>query len=120
MDAPKAPAGWYPDTTEPSQLRYWDGDAWTQHTAPADVPPPGGQGQGEPAGGTVACPYCSVSIADTAIRCPHCGGEQRYCPTCNDLVGVWSKQKFVGLARGGTKTQYRCLRCNRVLDGPRW
>jgi len=27
-----APAGWYPDGP---QLRYWDGSAWTEHTAPA-------------------------------------------------------------------------------------
>lgn len=27
-------AGWYSDPDEPSQLRYWDGEAWTSHTAP--------------------------------------------------------------------------------------
>lgn len=33
-----APAGWYPDPTPPSAvpgLRYWDGQAWTAHAAPA-------------------------------------------------------------------------------------
>lgn len=29
------PAGWYPDTTQPGQQRYWDGTAWTAHTAPS-------------------------------------------------------------------------------------
>lgn len=28
------PAGWYPDTTQPGQQRYWDGAAWTDHMAP--------------------------------------------------------------------------------------
>jgi hypothetical protein len=26
--------GWYADTSTPGQLRYWDGDHWTDHTAP--------------------------------------------------------------------------------------
>lgn len=33
-----APAGWYPDRS--GELRYWDGTAWTQHTAPDPVRPP--------------------------------------------------------------------------------
>ncbi|THG30731.1 DUF2510 domain-containing protein [Naasia lichenicola] len=34
------PAGWYPDNTDTSLQRYWDGTAWTQHTAPAAPPAP--------------------------------------------------------------------------------
>jgi hypothetical protein len=33
-------AGWYPDSRDASHLRYWDGQTWTEHTAPADLPPP--------------------------------------------------------------------------------
>lgn len=29
------PAGWYPDTAQPGQQRYWDGSVWTGHTAPS-------------------------------------------------------------------------------------
>ena len=29
------PADWYPDPQDPSLQRYWDGNAWTEHTAPA-------------------------------------------------------------------------------------
>jgi hypothetical protein len=29
------PAGWYPDSNDPTQLRYWDGSNWTERTAPA-------------------------------------------------------------------------------------
>ncbi|MFN8168955.1 MAG: DUF805 domain-containing protein [Candidatus Nanopelagicales bacterium] len=28
------PAGWYPDPAGPTTVRYWDGAAWTEHTAP--------------------------------------------------------------------------------------
>jgi hypothetical protein len=31
---PPAPPGWYPDTTRPGTQRYFDGVAWTAHTAP--------------------------------------------------------------------------------------
>lgn len=32
--------GWYPDPADPSQLRLWDGTAWTDQTQPAPTPPP--------------------------------------------------------------------------------
>jgi hypothetical protein len=31
------PAGWFPDSV-PGQLRYWDGNQWTEHVAPANAP----------------------------------------------------------------------------------
>lgn len=39
-----SPAGWFPDPAPPTPgqpplLRYWDGRAWTGHTAPAAIPP---------------------------------------------------------------------------------
>ena len=39
------PAGWYPDPKDPEHARYWNGSAWTAHTAPlerAQGPPPKG------------------------------------------------------------------------------
>ncbi|MEP6817300.1 MAG: DUF2510 domain-containing protein [Marmoricola sp.] len=36
-EQPTPPAGWYPHA---GGQRYWDGLAWTEHTAPVDVPPP--------------------------------------------------------------------------------
>ena len=42
------PAGWYP---QGEQLRYWDGTAWTEHTAPlqprAPVAPPTGNSKAD-------------------------------------------------------------------------
>lgn len=36
-----SPAGWRPDPWFPGQLRYWDGRAWTGHTAPIREHVPG-------------------------------------------------------------------------------
>ena len=32
--------GWHPDPSNPQQLRYWDGQQWTDHTAPAQPQAP--------------------------------------------------------------------------------
>ena len=45
-----ADAGWYPDPSDPTAQRYWDGSAWTEHKAPA----PGGQPAYQPAYATPA------------------------------------------------------------------
>lgn len=34
------PAGWYPDPSEPSVVRWWDGTQWTHHVQPAPQPEP--------------------------------------------------------------------------------
>ena len=35
------PAGWYPDPSNQTQQRYWDGKSWSEHTQPAaQMPPP--------------------------------------------------------------------------------
>ncbi|HWK20799.1 MAG TPA: DUF2510 domain-containing protein, partial [Microbacteriaceae bacterium] len=43
MSTPAAPAGWYDDGQHPGQQRYWDGEQWTEHFHPPQLPPaPGG------------------------------------------------------------------------------
>jgi hypothetical protein len=38
------PANWYPDPQTPGQLRYWDGQRWTQHVHPVQQPAQGAGG----------------------------------------------------------------------------
>lgn len=40
MRGPRAPAGWYPDPSDPKVVRYWDGTTWTDlAAAPAQGTP---------------------------------------------------------------------------------
>lgn len=36
MASKKIPAGWYPDPSDPSRSRYWDGRKWTDRTRRSD------------------------------------------------------------------------------------
>ena len=106
-----APSGWYTDPSEPGARRYWDGTDWR------------GQVVAQPqqqASSSRPCPYRAEPIAREALRCRHCAGELRHCSQCQTTVGTVARQKFVGLVRGGMKTQLSCLQCGKVLDGPRF
>ena len=47
---PKTPdPGWYDDPSNPSAIRWWDGELWTSHTKSRPAPPPSGRAYpGEP------------------------------------------------------------------------
>lgn len=64
------PANWYPDPDRPDLQRYWDGTAWTEHTAPAVRPQPavGGFQPPTPAG-TAPDPWLWQSIVVTLLCC---------------------------------------------------
>ena len=40
MAADARPAGWYDDEADADAIRYWDGSAWTPHTAPKSTDDP--------------------------------------------------------------------------------
>lgn len=40
MTGKKAPAGWYPHPSMADTRRYWDGERWTSHIAPAEPAAP--------------------------------------------------------------------------------
>lgn len=48
------PAGWYPDPQDDSRQRYWDGSAWTEHTA---------DGTGQAASGAAASSSASMATS---------------------------------------------------------
>lgn len=39
-EAPRVPAGWYPDPVGAPELRWWDGRSWTEHTTEPGTPVP--------------------------------------------------------------------------------
>ncbi|WP_207009707.1 hypothetical protein [Nocardioides aromaticivorans] len=82
--------------------------------------PPARPGEAHANGETRSCGYCTSEIPASALRCPQCSGEFHHCPRCNQLVAVSTKQKFVGLARGGRTAVAHCLRCGKQVAGPRW
>ena len=57
--APAVPAGWYPDPSDPTRERYWEGLQWTQHTRAPEAPAAwGGQPYGQqPYGQSGGYPY---------------------------------------------------------------
>ncbi|HEV2360979.1 MAG TPA: DUF2510 domain-containing protein [Acidimicrobiales bacterium] len=42
LQAPQAPAAWYPNPENPAELRWWDGKQWTAHTHPIAQRKPAG------------------------------------------------------------------------------
>lgn len=61
------PAGWYPDHSDASLLRYWDGSQWTAHTHPAQPQgDPSAAGQATAGAQHTGAPDQSPSEADRA------------------------------------------------------
>lgn len=70
-------AGWYPDPHDAAQVRYWDGDQWTEHRAPrAPVAegPPEPQTAGQPEGCTQAG---SASAGAASTKVPLFGARKQ-------------------------------------------
>lgn len=61
----QTPAGWYRDTENPDQERYWDGGSWSEHRRPATPPPPSATNQ--QAGGGSAAPTSSKATTSLVL-----------------------------------------------------
>jgi hypothetical protein len=57
--------GWYPDPNDAGTQRYWDGEAWTEHTAP--ISGSGGAGMTSGAGSASGAPSFPAGSGDTTL-----------------------------------------------------
>jgi hypothetical protein len=60
------PAGWYPDPDESGGQRYFDGQSWTDQTAPAAAPRPSGA-KGKVIAGVIAAVVVLVVVGAVAV-----------------------------------------------------
>src|ERR1700741_3711701 len=60
-------AGWYPDPSDPSRQRYFDGNAWTENYAPFPAPPPGVGQPAKPAPEKKADKKLILSVGAAAV-----------------------------------------------------
>lgn len=61
--------GWYPDPHDKTQVRWWDGDAWTDHVLPyAQIAGRGAEQQSGPAREAAAQTAAAEGVADDATR----------------------------------------------------
>jgi hypothetical protein len=120
-------AGWYKDPSDPAQMRWFDGDAWTARTSSPEavLPLPVGDpigaspiaGEPTPKQDERPCDYCLQPVPSQAVRCNHCAGEFRQCPTCRRKVGLTTTKKPVTLVF--RKTNLLCMHCGRKLGESR-
>jgi len=62
-----APAGWYPDPSDPTMVRYWDGAAWAERTQPAPSLLPAPVAEPVAAEPVAAEPVISETVAPEAV-----------------------------------------------------
>jgi hypothetical protein len=109
MESAPAP-GWYPDPRSPSQQRYWDGQGWTNSTAPgvAALGPTGDIGpapQASPAPTHVGPPGAQAPVPYGAPQgAQH---QQPYGSGARDHAEPpYYQQAFAQFDRGGSKVAW--------------
>ena len=111
-----AAAGWYTDPHDPSGRRYWDGTAWTEHTAPAAAPtaatPPSAPAWGTP---TPSAPWASGFPAQgTPTRGPV---QQEPSRPPADVAGAVRAVLLAVLAAGATGGVWYLVQHQLASDG---
>lgn len=93
------PAGWYPDPEDASGQRYWDGSAWTEHTAPGApvAPVAAGSSWSSPggAGSTVTAGQVNTWTWQSFVVTLLCGG------TFISMIGILNAGKAEGALAAG-------------------
>lgn len=64
------PAGWYPDPSDETRQRYWDGETWTDHTAAAGVQPGGGEPSWPQSTGGATAPTGPAGVGGATGQAP--------------------------------------------------
>ncbi len=87
--------GWHPDPVppqpgQPTQLRYWDGTRWTEHTAPAQAPAATQQYAAPPAYPDVyGAPYAGAPYAGAPYAGAYGAATSATTPDGVPLAGWW-------------------------------
>ncbi|MFF2371648.1 NINE protein [Agromyces sp. NPDC058110] len=83
-----APADWYPDGN--GGMRYWDGSAWTQHTAPASDGQPGAPAEQDGA------PMASAATTTATTDAPDPAGAPA-AASGKSFIATWLFALFLGV-----------------------
>ena len=78
MSDARTPAGWYDDGS--GNQRYWDGNAWTEHTAPGPAAAPAAGADASPAAAAAPASFAATSGQPTAPGSPVATSDATFAP----------------------------------------
>ena len=87
-------ANWYPDPHDPNQLRYWDGQQWTEHRAPRQPPEQPRQSPAEPVAAPSAVPAASPA---TRTKVPLFGARNVARQQADELEQLRAEMQRLGV-----------------------
>jgi hypothetical protein len=112
MSDVSAPANWYDDPEHPTQLRYWDGVAWTDHRAPKPAPAPAPAPLAAAPKPVPAPAAGGVSVDDARLRDLHARLQQAKQQTKEANVSYEGLAKSIRATEAKLREQHK----NRKID----